>query len=71
MNDNPVAVIRSRHMKGTHLSRLQNKVALITGASAGTGRAIAKLFAAEGAKLVVGARREIELERQRRQSIRP
>lgn len=43
------------------MSRLQNKVAIITGASAGIGRAAAKLFAAEGAKLVLGARREKEL----------
>lgn len=43
------------------MGRLQDKVAIISGASAGIGRATALLFAAEGAKLVVGARREPEL----------
>jgi len=43
------------------MNRLSNKIAIVTGASAGIGRATAKLFAAEGAKVVVGARRDAEL----------
>ncbi|WP_275790903.1 SDR family oxidoreductase [Pararhizobium gei] len=43
------------------MGRLSDKVAIITGASAGIGRATATLFAAEGARLVVGARRQAEL----------
>jgi NAD(P)-dependent dehydrogenase (short-subunit alcohol dehydrogenase family) len=43
------------------MSLLSNKVAIVTGASSGIGRATAKLFAAEGAKVVVAARRSDEL----------
>lgn len=44
------------------MNQLENKVALITGASSGIGRATARLFASEGARVVVGARRKPELE---------
>jgi NADP-dependent 3-hydroxy acid dehydrogenase YdfG len=41
---------------------LKGKVAVLTGASSGIGRATAKLFARAGAKVVVGARRKPKLE---------
>lgn len=40
---------------------LHNKTIIITGASSGIGKAAAKLFAREGANLVLAARREAEL----------
>lgn len=43
------------------MKRMDGKVVVITGASAGIGWATALLFAREGAKLVLGARRETEL----------
>lgn len=41
---------------------LTNKVAIVTGASSGIGRATARLFAEQGAKVVVAARRQAELD---------
>jgi 3-oxoacyl-[acyl-carrier protein] reductase len=41
---------------------LQNKVALITGSGRGIGRAMAKLFAKEGASVFLAARTESELD---------
>lgn len=40
---------------------LSNRVAIVTGASSGIGRATAKLFAQQGAKVIVAARRQHEL----------
>jgi NADP-dependent 3-hydroxy acid dehydrogenase YdfG len=42
---------------------IENRVVVITGASSGIGEATAKLLAKEGAKVVLGARREDKLER--------
>jgi len=41
---------------------LKDKVAIVTGASAGIGRASAKLFARAGTKVVVASRRKAELD---------
>ena len=39
------------------MNRLKDKVAIVTGSSSGIGKAIALRFGAEGAKVVVTARR--------------
>ncbi len=44
------------------MSKLQNKVAVITGANSGIGLATAKLFLNEGAKVVLSGRRKEALE---------
>ncbi len=44
------------------MNRLAGKIAIVTGASSGIGHATARLFASEGAKVVVNARRQNELD---------
>jgi NAD(P)-dependent dehydrogenase (short-subunit alcohol dehydrogenase family) len=44
------------------MTALADKVAIVTGASSGIGHATARLFAREGARVVVTARRQAELD---------
>lgn len=44
------------------MKRLEGRIAIVTGASSGIGRATALLFASEGARLIIGARRAAELQ---------
>ncbi|HAT8059474.1 TPA: SDR family NAD(P)-dependent oxidoreductase [Legionella pneumophila] len=44
-------------MMGERMNFLNNKIVMITGASSGIGQACARLFAAQGARLILAARR--------------
>lgn len=53
------------------MTNFKNKVVWITGASSGIGEALAMAFAKEGARLVLTARREEELDRVKKQTSLP
>jgi NAD(P)-dependent dehydrogenase (short-subunit alcohol dehydrogenase family) len=55
------AAFRGAALEGS-MARLAGKVAIVTGASSGIGYATARLFADEGASVVVAARRQRELD---------
>ena len=54
------AILQSKHKKEVRGVRLKDKVAVVTGASRGIGRAIAERLASEGAKVVVNHRASSE-----------
>jgi NAD(P)-dependent dehydrogenase (short-subunit alcohol dehydrogenase family) len=57
----PDADAADNHPKQNQMTDMTDRVALITGASSGIGKATAEAFAARGAKVVVAARRQDEL----------
>jgi len=57
-------------MKRQDISSLKNKWVLITGASSGFGAAAARAFGAEGAKLLLGARRDERLKQVATESLK-
>lgn len=55
-------IVSNKNMQTNIMSKLENKVAVITGANSGIGLATAKLFLKEGAKVVVSGRRQEALD---------
>jgi len=55
--------LANANLKGSKMDILKGKTAIVTGASSGIGYETARLFAKEGANVIVAARRQTELEK--------
>src|SRR5881227_1749621 len=61
-NEQPANPSNTTPKENIMTGKLENKIALITGATSGIGLAAARRFALEGAQLIITGRRQAELD---------